>query len=205
MFGTIKKAMVFAAVAGVGAAAAPAMASAGPVWNTSATSTIGAEAAHGAGELTFSVVIGGTARTTTCDVTATEDLWNGTEAGTTRGLGDVTTFQLGASAGGACTTNIPGCLVTTATSNTSTPWATTASTGGTVSITGISITLAYSGLLCPINGTSVTVTGSINGSMSGGTLGFINAAGLTSPFGPMTVSGEIEMLWEDDGAAVVLS
>jgi hypothetical protein len=204
MFGTIKKAMVIAAIAGVGAAAAPAMASAGPVWNTSATSTIGAEAAHGIGQLTYTVNIAGASRTTTCDVTFTADLWNGTDAGTTRGLGDVTTFLFGAPAGGVCTTSIPNCTVTI-TANTTTPWGITATTPANATISGISFTTVYSGGACPVNGLNLNAAGSVTGSVSGGVLTFIGATGLVSSLGPMTVDGEIEVLWEDDSSAVELS
>jgi hypothetical protein len=202
MFGTIKKAMVVAAVAGAGVAAVPAMASAGPVWNTSATSTIGAEAAHAAGNMTTTATIGGAARTTTCHITFTADLWNATDAGTTRGVGEITTFSLEEETN--CTTNIPGCAVS-ATANTSTPWNVTSSAPSDVTISGVNITNSYSGVNCPLNGASINATGSITGSFGPGVITFTGATGLTTPLGPATVDGELEVLWEDDSTRVELS
>lgn len=203
MFGSMKKALTVAAVVAAGAAAAPAVASAGPVFNTSATGTPG-EAAHGVGQLTLTVVVG-VPRTTTCDVTVTADLWNAFDAGTVRGLGEVTTFKLGADAGGTCTTSIPGCTVT-ATANTTTPWGITADTPSDVTISGINFTNVYSGANCPLNGNAINATGSLTGTVSApGLLEFTNASGLTTPLGPATVDGEVELLWEDDDAPVELS
>jgi hypothetical protein len=198
MFGSIKKAMVAGAVVAAGALAGPAMASAAfPTWNG------GGGAAEGAGQLTLAV---GTS-TTTCDVAFTADLSNG---GTpTMGQGQVTSFLLGVPAGGACTTNVPGCSVT-AVANTTTPWAITATTIATpqrLQISGISFTNTYAGASCPLNGVNVAATGSLEGNYdsSTGVLSFNNEPGLTSSLGAATVTGSVEIAYEATGLPPVLS
>ncbi len=205
MFGTMKKALTVAAVIAAGVAAAPAVAAAGPVWNTDATSTMNAEPAHGTGELTLTVVVGGTPRTTTCDVTVTVDLWNAEDDGTIRGLGDVTTFLLGDEIpGGECTTSLDDCTVT-ATANTSTPWSITALTPADATISGVAFANTYAGPNCVLDGATINATGSVTGSVTSGLITFSSAGGLTTPLGPATVDGSVALLWEDDSSAVTLS
>lgn len=186
MFGTFKKAMVaVAAVAAIGTVA-PAVASA-DVWqadNPVVSPYTGA--AQVEGRLTLTLAANGA--TTACDVAGTLDLTN--PGGVAHG--QVTSFILGtAVTGNACTTSLPGCSVT-ATANTTTPW--TVSTSGTnVTISGISFTNTYSGAGCAQNGLALTATGSITGVATSGSnvITFTNAAGLTTPLGPATVSGSV--------------
>ncbi len=185
MFGSMKKALVVAAVAGV-AAAAPAVASADQ-WTTDGVNPFSGTAVA-TGQLTLTVVANGA--TTTCDVEATLDLDN--PSGVAHG--EVTDFVLGADAGGECTTSLSNCAVSAAADPTTLPW--TVSTSGTnVTISGIRFVNTYvdDGGECALEGVPVSATGSITGSTSGNTISFVNGASttLTSTFGPATVSGSV--------------
>jgi hypothetical protein len=181
MFGTMKKAMVVVALAGV-SAVAPAVASA-DVWQRDSSPIVRpyAGAGHISGSLTLTLVATGT--TTTCNVTANLDLTNpgGVAAG------QVTSFTLS-----GCTTSAPGCTVT-ATANTTPPWTITTS-GTNVTISGVNFTNTYGGGAgCALNGAVVNATGSVTGQAAAGSnaITFTNASGLTTPFGPATVNGSV--------------
>lgn len=185
MFGIMKKAMVVAAVAGV-AAVAPAVASADQ-WTNDGGATVFNGTALGTGTLTLTVTANGAQ--TTCDVLANLNLTN-TGTAPNQANGSVTGFLLGAPAGGACTTTVPGCSVSAAAS--SLPWSVT-TVGTSVTISGINFANTYTGVSCPLAGVPVSATGSITGTMVGDEITFPNNASstLTSTFGPATVGGSV--------------
>lgn len=184
MFGTMKKAMVIAAVAGL-SAVAPAVASA-DTWTIDGVNPF-AGTAHASGRLTLTVTANGAQ--TSCDVTASLDLDNGGTA-PNEARGQVTSFLLGAPAGGNCTTTVPGCSVTAVAS--ALPWSISTS-GTSVTISGINFANTYTGSGCALAGVPVSASGSITGTASGDTITFVNGASttLTSTFGPATVSGSV--------------
>ncbi|MFA4928437.1 MAG: hypothetical protein WC558_07965 [Patulibacter sp.] len=192
MFGTIKKAMVAAAVVGI-TAVAPAVASADQ-WTVGGAPFAGTARAHG----TLTLTAAGTQ--TTCTVTATLSLNNGGTA-PNQARGSVTSFLLGAPAGGTCTTTVPNCTVTAVA--TSLPW-NIATTGTNVTIGPVSFTNTYSGVGCSLAGVPVSATGSITGAAAANVLTFTNAGPLTTTLGSATVDGSVTVT-NTSGAAVSLS
>lgn len=181
MFGTMKKAMVIAAVAGLGAVA-PSVASADQ-WKVGGATYAGAATASGS--LTLTLHANGA--TTSCPVSAGLSLTNPSS----NAAGSVNSFLLGVPANGnPCVTSLPNCSVTASATSTSLPW-TIGTAGTSVTIAGVSFTNVYSGLGCALDGQSVTATGSVTGTASGDTITFVNAGPLSTPFGPATVNGSV--------------
>lgn len=199
MFGSMKKALVVAAVAGLGAVA-PSIASA-DTWRANGAVVGGAPgvAVAGGGALRFTVPVGGGATATTeCDVDVTANLFNPT-GGT--GAGSVSGFAVPAPLSCAVTSSPAGaigaCRVTNVVSTASTtPWAiSTLATNGT--ITGVNFTNTYGtvpgGATCALAGSKV-VAGNVTGAWTNpGTLTFSSATGLTVNPGslPATVNGSV--------------
>lgn len=202
MFGTMKKAMVVAAIAAVGAVA-PAVASADQ-WTVGGSPFAGTARAHG----TLTLTAAGTQ--TTCTVTATLNLDN-TGAAPNQARGSVTGFLLGTDVpGGSCSTTVPNCNVS-ATAELL-PWS--VSTAGTsVTISGVAFRNTYTsnGLgPCSLEGVPVTAGGpspalnSITGTASGDTITFTNGGPLTTPLGNATVDGSVTVT-DTSGNQVSLS
>ena len=205
MLRSIKQAMVVGAVVAVGAFAMPAMASAAPQWNTSATSAPG-QAVTGVGELTLVWSIGGTSRTITCGVAFDADLWNATSDGSVRGQGRITSFEWGSGEATPCSTSL-GCPVTIAT-DTSPPWGITVANDGTVGISGIDLTYQFAYCGSSLSGRSGTISGAVGGGalLEEGELMFTSSLGLTATgFGATLLSGSLGLYWADDESAVELS
>lgn len=206
MFATrkMKMAMAIAAVAAVGAVA-PAMASAAPQWNTSATGAPG-QAVTGMGELTLVWSIGGVNRTIMCGVAFDADLWNATDGGSVRGLGRITSFRWGSGEATPCSTSL-GCPVTIAT-DTSPPWGIRVADDGTVGISGLDLTYQFSYCGSSLSGRSGTISGAVGGGalLEEGELMFMASPGLTTPgFGATLLTGSLGLYWADDQSAVELS
>jgi hypothetical protein len=183
MFGLMKKAMVVAAVAGV-AAAAPAVASADEWTNDSGASTF-----NGTAIATGSLTLSASGTTTTCDVRAELTLDNTGPVGG-EGVGTVDVFDLGAPAGGSCSSTIPGCTNVSAVAN-NLPWAISTS-GMDVTIDGVDFNNTYSGAGCPLTGALVNAIGSVTGTaVPTGTIVFNAAGPLTTSLGLATVSGTL--------------
>lgn len=184
MIDLIKRTVVAAAVVVGGVLAAPAAAAASfPVWTHTGPAYVD-------GSLSFTV---GTA-TTSCDVAMTADLVND---GTAHG-GSVTSAAFS-----NCVTTVSGCVVT-ATAHTNPEWTLGNVTNDAtrLSINSVSITFSYTGSACSLNGLVLPVTGTVSGdyATSSGVLTFVNAPGLTSVLGPVSLNGELAFVMEDEEA-----
>lgn len=140
------------------------------------------------GELTLT---GASGATTTCDVTMDLDLANPSGVA----AGQVISFVFGASAGGTCTTTIPGCT-TVSISATALPWGLSTS-GVSVAIGSLAFIYSYSGTGCPLNGIPFAVSGYVTGSMAGDVVSFSNAGPLSGTVGSMTLDGDVTLATTD--------
>jgi len=136
--------------------------------------------------------------TMTCSVIATASLNNPSGVA----AGSIGSYLLGTAAGGTCTTNIPNCAVAPV------AWIPPAwpiSTSGTsVSISGVLLSYVYTGTGCALNGVASSSTGSMTGTISGATITFANSPGITTPFGPATISGSLSVATSLSGGSPVV-
>lgn len=200
MFGTMKKAMVIAAVAAVGAVA-PAVASADR-WYVGGNVLTSTAQVEGESSLSFTAQVApGVFATTTCDVYITADIYN--QAGT--GHGDVTVFD--PTEASCQVTGVPNCRVSLVDAST-TPWTIEVLASTRVRISNVDFTNTYvnNGGTCPLAGNR-QITGSVTGTWSNATneLQFVNEGGLTVVgVGPAVVNGNAYLEEEGTGAAVEL-
>lgn len=204
MFGSMKKALVVAAVAGV-AAATPAVASA-DVWQVGGSTVGGAPGAQvaGGGSLSFTAQVApGVFATTTCNVAIAADIWNAGSPLT--GAGQVTTFDPDEAS--CVVTGVPNCAVSNVSAVTPYSIAVGASTRVTISNVDFTNTYVNNGGTCALAG-SRQIEGSVAGTWSNATneLVFVNEAGLTvTGVGPATVNGEAYLEEAGTSAAVTLA
>lgn len=184
MLGSIKKALVGAAVVAACAAVVPG--ASGNQWTDGGVQFNGP--AHVAGTLSTTT---GSGATSACDVTATVQLANTGVAPLGIANAAVSSFVVS-----NCTTNLPNCAPTVTFS--ALPWTVTTS-GSSITTSGIQYTTVYSGAGCSLNGVSVPTSGAVTGDSVAGTnvVEYIAAPGLTTPYGALSLDGQLEVYAED--------